>query len=530
MSALALPIVLVGLPGAGKSKVGRLLALHLGVPHVDTDALVEEEAGVPIARIFADEGEAGFREREIRAVEKALGMKAVISLGGGAVTIPRVRELLADASVVRIDVDHDELLRRVKKKSHRPLLKEDPDGVLRCLRADREPYYREVETMRIHSDSGPASEVARKIAVRMRAEWRRVEVGGAKEYEVLIGRGIPASMVRSALRPEATKALLVHPEALRGPAEELAEELRRSGLSVSLASHPEGEAAKTLEVVARMWDLAGTLKLGRADAIIGLGGGATTDMAGFVAATWLRGIDLVSIPTTLLGMVDAAVGGKTGINTAAGKNLVGSFHPPLRVICDLDRLGTLPEEDLLAGMGEVVKCGFIADEAILRIIESREPDELLDPASEVLEELVERSIAVKARVVSADLEESGLREILNYGHTLAHAIERCEGYRWRHGEAVAVGCVFAARLAAARGLLEEHEVERHVRAFTKLGLPTSYSGASLDALLEVMLSDKKVRAGRLRFVLLEGIGNPVVHGIDPHELVEPARRTGIPVD
>lgn len=526
MTRLALPIVLVGLPGAGKSKVGRLAAAALGVPHIDTDALVEEEAGRPILEIFEDEGEAGFREREARAVERALGARAIVSLGGGAVTTPRVRELLAGANVVRIDVDHEELLRRVKRKSHRPLLREDPAGTLLRLRAEREPYYREVETASLHSDCGPASEVAERLLALVEAPTR-IRVGGARPYDVLIGRGLASSAIREALRPEATRVLLVHAGPLAGAAAEIADDLRDSGLEVRLATHPDGEAAKSLEAVAGLWDLAGQMRLGRADAVVAIGGGATTDMAGFVAATWLRGIDLVTVPTTLLAMVDAAVGGKTGINTAAGKNLVGSFHPPVRVLCDLDRLATLPEADFRAGMGEVVKCGFIADPEILRIVEETPAEELVDPASEAVRELVERGVAVKARVVSADLEESGPREILNYGHTLAHAIERCEEYSWRHGEAVAVGCVFAARLAASRGLLADEDVERHVRAFSRMGLPTSYSGAPLEDLLAVMLSDKKVRAGRLRFVLLDGLARPAAHRVDPAELVEPARGIGI---
>ncbi|WP_115727270.1 3-dehydroquinate synthase [Actinomyces culturomici] len=524
---LSLPLVLVGLPGAGKSKVGRLLARSLGVDHVDTDALIEAEAGKPVSEIFASEGEAVFRALEVRAVEKALASRAVVSLGGGAVTSEPVRALLRGASVVRIDVDHEELVRRVSRKSHRPLLREDPDGSLRRLRAEREPYYAEVESVRIHSDDGPAWEVAERIAALVDLPWTPIRVEGAKPYEVLVGRGIPASAVRSALRPEATKALIVHAAPLEDAARALAVELESVGLEVRLATHPDGESAKTLEVVSGLWDLAGEMRLGRADAVVAIGGGATTDMAGFVAATWLRGLDLVTVPTTLLAMVDAAVGGKTGINAAAGKNLIGSFHPPVRVICDLDRLTSLPEADFRAGMGEVVKCGFIADEEILRIVETHDPAELVDPASPAVRELVERAVAVKARVVSADLEESGLREILNYGHTLAHAIEKCEHYTWRHGEAVAVGCVFAARLAQARGLLDEAAAARHIAAFSRMGLPTSYDGAPLDDLLAAMLSDKKVRAGRLRFVLLDGLQNPKTHRVDPAELEGPARMIGV---
>lgn len=527
MMSLSLPIVLVGLPGAGKTKVGRLAAQFLGVAHIDTDRLIEEEAGCSISTIFAQEGEAGFREREARAVERVLGMKAIISLGGGAVTSPRVRELLKNVDVVRIEVEHEELLRRVMKKNHRPLLREDPDGVLRRLREEREPYYREVETVTLPSDDGPALEVAQRLLGLIDTQTSTIHVGGTAPYDVLIARGFTAEAILEVLRPQATKVLLVYASPVEEAAQAIAEGLRAQGLEVHLASHPEGEAAKSLNVVAGLWDLAGRITLGRADALVAIGGGATTDMAGFVAATWLRGIDLVTVPTTLLAMVDAAIGGKTGINTAAGKNLVGSFHPPRRVLCDLDFLSSLPERDFRAGIAEVLKCGFISDEKILTIVEEAEPDTLTDPASPELRELLERAIGVKARVVSEDLKESGLREILNYGHTFAHAIERCEDYTWRHGEAVAVGCVFAAHLAQLRGLLSQEDVARHIRVLSKMGLPTSYEGATLEELKDVIASDKKARQGRMRFILLKGITRPKAFQVEPSELDEPAERIGI---
>jgi 3-dehydroquinate synthase len=216
----------------------------------------------------------------------------------------------------------------------------------------------------------------------------------------------------------------------------------------------------------------------------------------------------VPVATSLLGMVDAAVGGKTGVNTAAGKNLVGAFHPPAAVVCDLDTLVGLPAVDLVAGLAEVVKCGFIADPAILGLIEA-EPAAARDPASPVLRELVERSVRVKADVVSADLKESGLREVLNYGHTLAHAIEKVEGYRWRHGHAVSVGLVYAATLGHAAGRLDEATAVRHRSVLELLGLPVRYAGAWPE-LLATMRVDKKARGARLRFVVLDGLAQPSI--------------------
>jgi 3-dehydroquinate synthase len=232
-----------------------------------------------------------------------------------------------------------------------------------------------------------------------------------------------------------------------------------------------------------------------------------TDVAGFVAATWLRGVKVIHMPTSLLGMVDASVGGKTGINTAEGKNLVGAFHPPAGVLVDLDTLNTLPRNELISGMAEVVKCGFIADPAILDLVE-KDPEAVVDPQSAVLRELIERAIAVKAKVVSEDLLESGLREILNYGHTLGHAIELVERYSWRHGAAVSVGMMFAAELARSVGRLSDEDADRHRSILETLGLPVTYRKDRWQGLLDGMRRDKKSRGDLLRFVVLDGVAKP----------------------
>jgi 3-dehydroquinate synthase len=270
---------------------------------------------------------------------------------------------------------------------------------------------------------------------------------------------------------------------------------------------PDAEDAKNLTVLGFCWNVFGQIGIDRRDLVIGLGGGSVTDLAGFAAATWMRGVQLIQVPTTLLGMVDAAVGGKTGINTDAGKNMVGSFYEPRAVIADLATLETLPTHELVAGLAEVVKCGFIADPAILSIIEA-DPDAAADPSLPALAELVRRSVAVKAKVVATDLRESELREILNYGHTLAHAIEKRERYRWRHGAAVSVGLVFAAELARAAGRLDDETADRHPTLLHTLGLPTTYDPDALGELVRIMGSDKKTRAGTLRFVVLDGLARP----------------------
>ena len=354
-----------------------------------------------------------------------------------------------------------------------------------------------------------------------------IEVTGHQPSTIVVGRDLGFAPITAALDEAATKVLIIHARPLSARAAALAEHLRSLGYEVATADHPDAEAGKAIEVVAGLWDTCGHLQLGRKDAIIAMGGGATTDMAGFVAATWLRGVTLINVPTTLLGMVDAAVGGKTGINTSVGKNLVGSFYPANAVIADMSLLATLPREDLAAGAAEVIKCGFIADPEILRIVGETSPEILLDPSSEQLAEITTRAITVKARVVSADLTEGGLREILNYGHTLAHAIERANDYTWRHGDAVAVGCCFAARLSAQRGLLGAEEVALHDELFARVGLPTRYEDSSLEELTHIMASDKKVRRGILRFVLLDGIAYPSTLAVEPNELVAPARAIGI---
>jgi 3-dehydroquinate synthase len=232
-------------------------------------------------------------------------------------------------------------------------------------------------------------------------------------------------------------------------------------------------------------------------------------VAGFVAATWLRGVRVVHLPTTLLAMVDAAVGGKTGINTAAGKNLVGAFHPPAGVLVDLDVLETLPKAEWVNGMAEVVKAGFIDDPAILDLVD-RDARAAREPTGAPARELVERSIRMKAKVVSADLRESGLREILNYGHTLAHAIERVENYGIPHGHAVSIGMVFVASLARLAGRLDDDTANRHRATLDAVGLPTSYDRHGFDELLEVMRVDKKARGATLRFVVLDALAKPSI--------------------
>jgi 3-dehydroquinate synthase len=330
---------------------------------------------------------------------------------------------------------------------------------------------------------------------------RRVTVPGAAPYEVVIGPGAQTEL--GLLLAGTPKAAVVHAPPLAAAAGSAVEILQSAGVAAEAVVVPDGEAAKTAEVASRMWEEFGRLGLTRSDAVVGIGGGAVTDLAGFLAATWTRGVRVVQVPTSLLGMVDAAVGGKTGINTAAGKNLVGAFHPPAGVLADTDALSGLPEAEFRSGLAEVVKCGFIADGAILDLLDA-DPTGRADTA-----ELVARAVQVKADAVGEDLYDLGRREFLNYGHTLAHAIERVEDFGWRHGEAVAVGLVFAAELAGQAQLLSRADVERHRALIDAMGLPTRYAG-DWEKLQAVMRVDKKARGASLRFVVLDGLGNPTI--------------------
>lgn len=334
-----------------------------------------------------------------------------------------------------------------------------------------------------------------------------ITVSGVNPYDVVIGRGI-LDTVGDQLGSSAAKILIVHPATLGAKAAQLRESLQ-GRFEVLLAEIPDAEAGKRIEVAAFCWGVMGQADFTRSDAVIGFGGGAVTDLAGFVAATWLRGVTLIQVPTTLLGMVDAAIGGKTGINTAEGKNLVGSFYAPTAVIADLDVLHGLSQMEILAGFGEVVKYGFIAEPEILDIIEA-DVDTATDSTSPQFRRLVELSVGIKAKVVGEDFREAGLREILNYGHTLGHAVEYAERFQWRHGAAVAIGMVYAAELGRLTGRLGDSVVDRHRSILSSLQLPIDYPLGRWNTLLAAMQRDKKSRGGMLRFIILDDLAKPTV--------------------
>lgn len=328
-----------------------------------------------------------------------------------------------------------------------------------------------------------------------------IKVVSEREYDVRIGINWQEEFTNIAKRFE--KVLVISPQNVielfdvEGVADAIS--------NVFLHVLADGEDGKTLANLDQVWSVLADRKFGRKDAIIAIGGGATTDLSGFAAATWLRGIEWFAFPTTLASAVDAAIGGKTGINSPAGKNLIGSFHSPSAVFVDLAFLQTLGDRDFSAGLAEVIKTGFIASPEIIDILESC--DSLADARAHS-EDLIALSVGVKARIVSADFKEGKLREILNYGHTLGHAIERAEEFTWRHGEAVSVGLVFAAELSQSLANLNPAIVSSHRELLLKFGLPISYPSQKWSELLEFMRLDKKARSSGLRFIGISAIGSP----------------------
>ena len=343
---------------------------------------------------------------------------------------------------------------------------------------------------------------------------------GSPPYPVIVGVGILAELP-GLIPKQARTVMVIHPEGLGEIARPACGALTAAGLTVTTEPVPDGEAAKSIDVATQLWSSLADHHITRADCIVGLGGGATTDLAGFVAATWLRGVQVVLVPTTLLGMADAAVGGKTAIDIAAGKNLVGAFHSPAGVLADLATLETVPRADYVAGLAEVIKAGFIADPVILDLVR-QDPDGATVPHGRHARGLLERAIRVKAGVVSDDLTEQGPREILNYGHTLGHAIERVEGYRFRHGDAVAIGMVYAAELARLAGRLDEQTARLHRDVLASVGLPTAYRPDAWPLLREAMSVDKKARGARLRLVVLDGLARPAILDGPSEELLRDA--------
>ncbi|MCS6855249.1 MAG: 3-dehydroquinate synthase [Elioraea sp.] len=519
-------IVLVGLMGAGKSAIGRRLAARLGLPFVDADAEIERAAGMSIRDIFATLGEAAFRDGERRVIARLLaGPQIVLATGGGAFMDPETRALVrARGRSVWLKVDLPILVRRVSGRNDRPLLAGgDPAAILADLAAKRHPIYAEADVVVHCRDEAPEQTTTRVLnALLAHRSPRRVRVPLAERaYDVVIGPGICAR-AGAHLAPvlPARRVVLVADETawrLHGATVEAG--LAETGFSGRTLLVPPGEGSKSFaafqDLIERL--LAGGLD--RKTGMIAFGGGVVGDLAGFAAAVALRGLPFVQVPTTLLAQVDSSVGGKTGINTAHGKNLVGAFHQPRAVLCDTAFLATLPPRELRAGYAEVVKYGLIDDEPFFAWCEAN-GTAVVGGDAEALAEAVTRSVAAKARVVAADEREEaaeGGRALLNLGHTFAHAFEAEAGYDGAvllHGEAVALGLALAFRFSARLGLCEPTDAERVASHLAAVGLPVRLAdtgrGWSLPRLVARMRRDKKAADGGLTFVLARGVGQAFV--------------------
>ena len=345
---------------------------------------------------------------------------------------------------------------------------------------------------------------------------------GGQPYQVIVGVGVLGELP-GLVPAQARTVVVIHAQGLGEIARPACGALQAAGLTVHAEPVPDGEAAKTVDVAAGLWSRLAEHGVTRSDCVVGIGGGAATDLAGFVAATWLRGVAAVLVPTTLLGMADAAVGGKTAIDIPEGKNLVGAFRSPAGVLANLVTLETVPRRDYVSGLAEVIKTGFIANPVILELVQA-DPEGAAVPHGTHARELIERAIAVKAEVVSKDLSESGLREILNYGHTLGHAIEQVEGYRFRHGDAVAIGMVYVAELARLAGRLDPQVAALHRELLASVGLPTAYPAGVWPSLRQAIGVDKKARGSRLRLVVLDGLARPAILDNPSEELLWEAYR------
>ncbi len=517
------PIYLVGLSGSGKSLVGRLLATRLGWGFVDSDRAIEERQGASIPELFSFAGEERFREVEAAVLLGYAGAEnMVVATGGGAVTTVAAREALAGGFVVWLRVSPNEAARRLMRNpgtETRPLLatagnegrsEESIAARLTELLAAREALYAEVADAIVDVDGLTADEVARDCEARWGGAAARVEAPGGS-YDIIVRDGALDDVGRHCRARGLRGRAFVITDENTGPLFEtrLLASLESVDYPADVFRIPAGEEHKTLESVSTVYDWLIGHRIERQDFVVSLGGGVVTDLAGFAAATILRGIDCVHVPTSMLAMVDASVGGKTGVDHPRGKNLIGAFAQPRAVIIDPQVLETLPERQLRNGWAEVIKHGFILDARLMADLEAG----ATRLGVMLSADLIARSVAIKARIVSEDEREAGRRTLLNYGHTLGHAIEATTGYdTYLHGEAVAIGMRAAGLMAVELGVLARGDFERQQALIRASGLPERAPGLDVDALLDATLQDKKVRAGAVQWVLLRRLGEAYVHG------------------
>ncbi len=530
-------IVLVGLPGSGKSVVGKRLAQRRGATFIDLDERIEQADGRSIPSIFAEDGEAAFRALERQAVaglgpaDPGEAVRLVIATGGGAVIDPRNRWALYRGRMsVWLDGRPEVIAQRLRRSVHvRPLVTGgDPITTIRDLAARREPYYAaaRIRLTGVAEVGGVVEALEAQLAERPSLEATTLVRMATPIGRLLIGDGIGASGVDEALRRlEARRAILVsEPGAWTAVGAALSDALAERGWDPIPRMLPQGEAAKRLGVIESAASDLADLRLGRDEPIVAIGGGALGDAAGFLAATYLRGIPIIHVPTTLVAQIDSSIGGKTAVDLAQGKNLVGAFHQPAAIVIDVGALRSLPTRQLRAALGEAVKMAALGDERLFEILEHDGAAIASGDASAfergLLAEVVERSARAKIDVVTADERErgsSGGRINLNLGHSLGHAVEAAGGFRdLEHGEAVAYGLRAACRIGLAAGVTPPERAERINRLLDRLGLASEPLPYTLETVLGHLATDKKHHGGRLRWVL------PTATGVEVRADIEEA--------
>jgi shikimate kinase/3-dehydroquinate synthase len=526
-------IVMVGLMGAGKSSIGRRLAVRLALPFFDADTEIEAAAGMTVSDIFTLHGESAFRDVERKVMARLLdGEAKVIATGGGAFLDEATQRLVREKSIsLWLKADLDTLIRRTEGRNHRPLLLSgDPRQILGDLIAKRYPVYTEAD-LTVQTGDQPHDEVVEAVVTALEnyaSSRRHVRVDlGARGYDILIGPGLieKAGELIAPLTKSKRVFIVTDDHVALYHLERLKQSLDRASITYDLHILPAGESSKDFAHLEALLDAMLAARLERSTLVIALGGGVIGDLAGFAAAIAMRGVDFVQIPTTLLSQVDSSVGGKTGINTKRGKNLVGAFHQPRLVLADSEVLSTLPLREVRSGYAEVAKYGLIDDAPFFTWLENRGA-EICRLEPEPLSKAIAASCAAKARVVGADEREAGLRALLNLGHTFGHALEAETGYgeKLNHGEAVSIGMVLAFDLSVRLGLCSPGDATRVKDHLKSVGLPISPLDVAgqewnIEALLGHMVLDKKVKDGRAVFILARGIGQSFIHEAVPMEEV-----------
>jgi 3-dehydroquinate synthase len=557
-------IVLTGFSGTGKSAVGPLVAKQLGWGFVDTDDVVEKAAGKRILQIFADDGEMAFRDLESEALREVCSReKTVIATGGGAILRAENRRLLAESGViVCLEVRPETIFRRLNERADtkpldRPLLASgDPLERIRELKSARAHLYALCDWS-VHTDGLAIEEVAAEVArayeehaAELFSAAGRVDAiattqatvppgtlhivpkdgacvvrTSSRAYPVFTGWGNLGELGKRLREADLTRfAYVISDETVwHHLGDEVEKSLRSAEIDFDVYTVPPGERSKSLENASDIYDWLIEHRAERGHAVVAIGGGVVTDLGGYVAATFARGLPLVHVPTSTLGMVDAAIGGKVAVNHPHAKNMIGMFHQPRFVLEDVATLRTLPAREIKSGFAEAIKHGLIADADYLDFLE-RNAEAVLKIERDATVEAVRRSVAIKAEVVGEDeFETTGQRSTLNYGHTLAHAIESTTGYtRFRHGEADGIGMMAAASMAVRMGLLASEVMERQRRILERYGLPTHADGLDRERLLAAVALDKKVQGKKVRWILLEDVGRTVIRDDVPPEVVDAA--------